>query len=96
MGNLEISSRLFTYNKQDNTFSGDASTLEHELARQGWTRLDYCAGQWGFHMRSHRTGRVLWFQRVQEHHNVQGELTHVEFHASLTVGTQLKLMVVND
>jgi hypothetical protein len=93
---LEISSRLFTWDSRSDTFSGEASELEGELARQGWTRLDYRGGQWGFHMRSHRTGRLLWFQRAGEHRDAEGDLLHVEFRAHLAPGRQLTLQVFND
>jgi hypothetical protein len=93
---LTISSRLFTWNPETGCFSGEASELEHELARQGWTRLDYRAGQWGFHMRSHRTGRSLWFQRRAEERDREGELTAVVFHANLGPGQPLILRVFND
>lgn len=93
---LEISSLMFTWNGETDTFSGEASTLEAELERQGWRRLDYRGGQWGFHMRSHRTGRHLWFQRHQEHRDSEGELTHVEFQAHLAPGRMLRLLVFND
>ena len=56
---LEINSRLFSWNPESRSFAGEASELEHEMGRQGWRRLDYRGGQWGFHMRSHRTGRLL-------------------------------------
>lgn len=93
---LEISSRLFTWDPATQGFAGEASCLEHELARQGWRRLDYRGGQWGFHMRSHRTGRLLWFQRVGEQRDREGELVHVEFSAQLPPGRVLRLQVFND
>lgn len=93
---LEISSRLFTWNHGTGTFAGEASELEGELARLGWTRLDYRGGQWGFHMRSHRTGNLLWFQREIEHRDAEGDLTHVEFRANLAPGQWIKLVVFND
>lgn len=93
---LEINSRLFTWDPETDTFSAEASTLEAELERQGWRRLDFRGGQWGFHMLSHRTGRHLWFQRHREHHNDDGELTHVEFHAHLSPHRMLRLLVFND
>ena len=94
---LEISSKMFSWNPESLSFAGEASELEHEMGRQGWRRLDYRGGQWGFHMRSHRTGRLLWFQRKEEHRDAEGELTHVEFRADIwNAGRQLKLMVFND
>ena len=93
---LEISSNLFTWIPESDTFSGEASLLEHELVRQGWGRLDYRGGQWGFHMRSSRTGRLLWFQREGEHRDAEGDLVHVEFRAHLAPGRQLTLQVFND
>lgn len=93
---LEISSQLFSWDASSDTFTGEASELEGELERQGWRRLDYRGGQWGFHMRSHRTGRILWFQRGLEHRDPEGELVHVEFRAHLTPGRQLVLRVFND
>ena len=93
---LDISSEHFTWNPETRTFAGEASELEHEMQRQGHSRLDYQGGQWGFHMRSQRTGRMLWFQRVQEHRDAEGDLTHVEFHAHLTPAAVIKLMVFND
>ena len=93
---LEISSRLFHWNPDRWMFTGESAELEHELARQGWTRLDYRAGQWGFHMRSHRTRRLLWFQRISEHRDREDELQWVDFHASLTADQPLVLRVFND
>ena len=93
---LEISSKMFSWNPESLSFAGEASELEHEMGRQGQRRLDYRDGQWGFHMRSHRTGRLLWFQRKEEHRDAEGELTHVEFRAHLGAGRQLTLMVFND
>ena len=93
---LEISSQLFTWDPKTQTFAGEASCLEHELERQGWRRLDYRGGQWGFHMRSHRSGRLLWFQRHQEHRDPEGELTLVEFQGHLAPGQVIRLLVFND
>ena len=93
---LEISSQLFTWDPNTQTFAGEASCLEHELERQGWRRLDYRGGQWGFRMRSHRTGRILWFQRMTEHRDAEGELVSVEYRANLAPGRWLELQVFND
>lgn len=93
---LEINSRLFSWDHASGTFSGEAAELEHELARQGRDRLDYRGGHWGFHMRSHRTGNLLWFQRCTEHRDAEGELTHVEFRACLAPGQAITLLVFND
>lgn len=93
---LEISSRLFAWNGEAMSFTGEASGLELELARQGWQRLDYRGGQWGFHMRSHRTGRLLWFRRMGEHRDAGGELVEVEFRANLAPGRHIALRVLND
>ena len=94
---LEISSDHFTWNPETRGFAGEASELEHEIKRQGRDRLDYQGGQWGFHMRSKRTGRSVWFRRVQEHRDAEGDLTHVEFHAWCEPSREwIKLMVFND
>jgi hypothetical protein len=94
---LEITSKLFTWNPKTMTFSGEASELDHEMERLGHHRLDYQSGQWGFHMKSHRTGRSLWFRREREHRDSELELTHVEFVAwNPTTSTWLTLMVFND
>ena len=47
-------------------------------------------------MLSHRTGRLLWFQRHQEHRDTKGELTLVEFQAHLSPGQVIRLLVFND
>ena len=93
---LEISSRLFHWNPDRWMFTGEASELEGELARLGHRRLDYVGGQWGFHMRSHRTRRLLWFRRACESRDADGDVQWVDFHASLTAGEPLVLRVFND
>ena len=94
---LEISSKLFLWNPDTMTFIGEASELEHEMADQGHTQLDYQSGQWGFHMKSHRTGRSLWFRRDCEHRDSDGDLTYVEFHAwDCVLQLWLTLKVFND
>ena len=93
---LTINSDRFTWNPGFQCFAGEASDLEAELTRQGRDQLDYQGGQWGFHMRSQRTGRVLWFQRVREHRDADGELTDVEFMAHLTSARIIQLKVFND
>jgi hypothetical protein len=93
---LIITSDLFSWNPATQCFAGEASELEAELLRQGRDRLDYRDGQWGFHMRSQRSGQVLWFQRVGEHRDAEGELTHVEFVANLSPAMRIQLMVFND
>jgi hypothetical protein len=93
---LEIGSEHFTWDPGSQSFAGESSELEHELARQGHDRLDYRGGQWGFHMRSQRTGRLMWFQRAIEHRDADGDLTHVEFHACLEPGRRIRLLVFND
>ena len=95
---LKISSRFFTWDLETGCFSGEASELERELSRQSWTRLDYRDGQWGFTMVSERTGTQLWFQRVSEERDREGELTAVVFHALApkTPWGIIKLRVFND
>jgi hypothetical protein len=94
---LEISSKHFTWNAATRTFSGEASELEHLMLEQGRDRLDYQSGRWGFHMLSERTGRTVWFRRVMEHRDAEGDITHVEFHAWCEPSREwLKLVVFND
>lgn len=93
---LVIDSNLFTWLPDNISFVGDASVLEHEMQRQGVRRLDYVGAQWGFHMKSVRTGRTLWFRRIQEHVDADGDLKYVEFEAQLTPVRPIKLKVFND
>lgn len=94
---LMINSDCFIWNSETRTFSAEASELDHEMRRLGHCRLDYQSGQWGFHMRSKRTGRSVWFRRVREHRDGEGDLTHVEFHAWCEPSREwIKLMVFND
>lgn len=94
---LIISSEMFSWDGKDRTFTGEASELEHEMRRLGHDRLEYASGQWGFHMRSQRTSRTVWFRRTMEHRDREGDLTHVEFAAWCdTTREWLKLLVFND
>ena len=93
---LIITSQHFSWNPATQCFAGEASELEAEMLRQGATRLDHRTGQWGFHMRSHRTGQLLWFRRATEHRDADGDIVHVEFSANLATGKTIKLLVFND
>ena len=89
---LTISSDHFTWNPETRTFAGEASELEHEMRRQKKTKLDYQRGQLGFHMVSKRTGRMVWFYRVKEHRDAEGEVTYVEFRG--WCGTSMEWLVL--
>lgn len=93
---LEISSELFVWDSNQYQFTGEASVLECELSRQGHVRLDYRNGEWGFHMRSQRTGRTLWFKRESETRDQEGELVYVKFRARKSVNDYITLLVFND
>jgi hypothetical protein len=94
---LEISSDHFTWDPGTRTFACEASELEHEMGKQGRYWLNYQGWQWGFHMQSKRTGRSVWFRRVQDHRDAEGDLTHVEFRAWCEPSMEcIKLMVFND
>lgn len=75
---LVISSNLFHWHSGIREFSSEASIMDHELKRQGHTRLSYENGKWGFWMKSERTGREVWFERATEHRQ-EGELLSVTF-----------------
>ena len=96
MAKLEISSRFFHWDSATNTFTAEASDLEHEMGRHGLSRLDHANGEWGFHMVSHVTGNRIWFRRVLEHRDAENELLWVEFQAVLANKGILHLRVFND
>jgi hypothetical protein len=90
MNRLVISSKLFHWHRGIREFSTEASCLEHEMIRQGRraNQLERRRGsalveaqEWGFWMKSHKTGREVWFMFIQEHRR-QGELLSVEFRAA--------------
>jgi len=93
---LVIDSDCFTWHPDLGTFAAEASDLDYQLMRQGRRGLDYRGGQWGFHMRSLRTGKLLWFQRINEERDRENELQAVVFSASLTPNRTLRLRVFND
>ena len=88
---LVLSSKLFTWDKytRNGLFMGSATILEKEMRRYH-SRLQYREGEWGFYMESHRTGRKLWFKRVNEHRSEKGELLWVNF-ASESPDLQLRV-----
>ncbi len=89
-----LPSGLFTWLRESASFVGEASTLEHELERLGWRRLNYQQGEWGFHMRSDRTGDLVWFRRERENRDADNDLVSVEFVADHP--TAVRLTVFND
>ena len=91
---LIIDSTSFTWDHASFEFTADASMLEYEMNRQARSRLGYINGEWGFVMRSHRTGRNVWFNRVREFKNLDNELMYVEFACAEIPG--IKLKVFND
>ena len=93
MANLVIESKLFNWHPAIKEFSAEASVLEHELARLGQRRLQWRNGEWGFFMKSHRTGKQVWWYRYHEHMQ-QGELLSVEFRCRDLEG--VRLVVDND
>ena len=96
---LVLTSRLFTWNKTDGNglFTASAAVLEKAMdSIEGWIpyagyRLQYRHGEWGFYMKSHRTGRKLWFKRVKEHRSEERELLWVDF-ASESPDLQLRVL----
>lgn len=92
---LVIGSENFTWDRKTQTFSAEASDLEYFMDREGRSRLDYVNGKWGFSMRSARTGRVVWFQRVREYRDRDNDLVSVLFVADLG-DRKVSLTVFND
>ena len=88
---LVLSSRLFTWDKTNGNglFTASAAVLENAI--QPHNRLQYRDGEWGFYMKSHRTGRKLWFKRVKEHRSEERELIWVDF-ASESPDLQLRVL----
>lgn len=93
---LVISSRLFTYDSATDTFSTELSLLEHEITRQGYAGFEHRDGKHGFHMQSHRTHQLLWFELAGDHRDREGELEWVEFRGNLTPNRRLELRAYND
>ena len=94
MRKLVIGSEFFTWHKDTQRFTSDASCLEAEMQRLGFARLNYEYGKWGFHMKSVRTGRELFFVRTREQRDTDGDLQAVEFVASEL--PQVRVIVFND
>lgn len=94
MRKLVISSNMFTWHKDRRQFTSDASCLEAEMARLGFGRLNYEYGKWGFYMKSARTGRMMFFERVREQRDADGDLQAVEFVAKEM--PTLRVIVFND
>lgn len=94
MRKLVISSKFFTWHKDRNQFTSDASCLEAEMDRLGFGRLNYEQGKWGFHMKSARTGRTMFFERVREQRDTDGDLQAAEFVAKEM--PNLRVIVFND
>jgi len=93
--NQVVGSEHFTWSRDTNSFVGEAAELEGLLAANGWTRLNYQKGEWGFHMRSQRTGALVWFRRDREVRDPhENELLAVEFAADHA--TNVTLTVIND
>lgn len=86
---IEISTQDLAWNPETSTFTIEASDLEHEISRPALMRH-------GLHVRSHRTGNLLWFERKGERRDREGELELVEFHGDLANGRRLRLVVFND
>lgn len=89
-----ISSRQFHWHAESSSFTAEASELEHEMERLGHRRLRPCQGRHGFIMRSHRTGKLVWFEREREIRDGEGDLVSVEFTCPSHQG--IKLTVFND
>jgi hypothetical protein len=89
-----IGSEQFTWSPETRSFVGEASELEGQLAQNGWDRLNYQKGEWGFHMRSQRTGKLVWFKRDHEVRDAENDLVSVEFVADHHMA--IKLTVFND
>jgi len=72
--NVIIPSSVFTFDG-DRAFTATASTCE---AATGALRLDYDNGEWFFHIRSAKTGKLARFVRSSEIYD-NGKLHSVRF-----------------
>jgi hypothetical protein len=94
MRKLTISSNMFTWHPETRSFVAESSCLEAQMDRLGHDRLNYQNGEWGFHMRSARTGAEVWFRRDREQRGADRELQAVIFTSIQVPGVQVT--VFND
>jgi hypothetical protein len=64
---LVIDSNKFSYNSKTRTFAAEDSDLDV-------TKWDIRNGEIGFWMKSHKTGRTVWFSRGMEQRDADGDL----------------------
>lgn len=91
---LVINSSMFSWNPNTKTFASEASDIEDDMTTQGYDRLERRNNEWGFFMRSDRTGRLVWFKRTIETRDRENDLLSVEFLAEELNG--LRAVVFND
>jgi hypothetical protein len=93
-GQLIISSSHFTRTRSWKCAAllvAEASVLEHEMAALGHDRLSKRDGEHGFWMRSERTGCLVWFARVREDRDVEGDLESVWYESRVMIDNRLNI-----
>jgi len=88
-----VSSKLFSYNKEDKTFRADVSDTAGKLTM---VRAYPDACDAGFDMVSHKTGEVCRFVETGEKRNSDNEVMYWEFSGMGKVGKGLKVVLFND
>lgn len=78
-----FSTEKFNYDAATNTFSADMSDLGHDPARVSSPRFPLSriwddAMDLGMILRSHKTGREIYFAVEHEEHDREGELLFIE------------------